>query len=272
MLQKWKVLKNTLIPEEILFLPAASSFQLVKTFLDKEGLYFASYTSQFDQKVPSDFWYIINDQLLNLDDYPTKVRNEIRQSLKRCQLILINPLDYWDILFKIYQTTIDSYSHYSYKFKYDQFKETIMSNIAFTDIWLISDADNLPIGYGHIIRKSNYVDLFDIKIDPSKLKNMPVFGLLYELNRHYLSQSQFGFISDGRRSLFHDTNFQGFLEKKFLYRKAYCDLHIIYSSRIAFIMPILRIFRPILYKLPAWEPFRKLQLLINYDRIAKSVK
>lgn len=272
MIFSWLLLKNTLIPDDILALPDSQTIHLVESRLNKEGLFFASYTSQFDQKVPSDFWYIINDQLLNLDDYPTKVRNEIRQSLKRCHLNLINPLDYWDILFKIYQTTIDSYSHYSYKFKYDQYKETIMSNIAFTDIWLITDVDNVPIGYGHIKRKANYVDLFDIKIDPSKIKNMPVFGLLYELNRYYLSQSQFGFISDGRRSMLHDTNFQEFLEKKFLYRKAYCVLHVIYSRKISILMPFMRLLRPILKKLPNVEPVRKLLLLINYDIISLSSK
>ena len=61
------------------------------------------------------------------------------------------------------------------------------------------------------------------------------------------------YICDGERNVLHKTNFHDYLEKYFLFRRAYCRLHIQYR-------PIIKPFVNLLY------PFRK--LLKKADRIS----
>lgn len=272
MISFWKIFKNTLLPVDILQIPSVDSLNQIKRILNKQNYFFASYTSNFDQKEVSDFWYIINDVPMALEAYPTKVRNEIRQSLQKCQVEIVDPTEHWDTLFRLYNLAVDGYKHYNYRYSINQFKEKMMSQINKIDIWLIKNSQSIPIGYGYVIKNNEYVDLFDIKINPSQLSCLPVFHLLYKINIHYLVGNNFQFISDGRKSMLHDTQFQTFLEKKFLYRKAYCRLHIIYSSKIKLLIQFLRPFKILLLALPKIGPIRKLALLLNYDHIARSVQ
>lgn len=268
----WKILKNTLIPKNIL--QEFSEFELrsVKKLLNTKGYYFASYTSSFDQKEISDFWYIINDTPLTLEDYSRKVRYEIKQSLNRCNLKIVNPGENWDTLFTLYNSALNGYKNYNYRLNFAQFKEEIFSQIDKIDIWLISKTNNTAVGYAYIIKNNKYIDLYDIKIDPNNLDCLPIYNLLYHINIYYLSERSYQFISDGRKSMFHETTFQSFLEKKFLYRKAYSKLHIEYSTIISLLIPLIRFFKFIILLFPNFGPFKKLTLLINYDQISTSLK
>jgi len=68
-----------------------------------------------------------------------------------------------------------------------------------------------------------------IKTDPENMKRSISYLLIWEMNRHYLNERDFRYVNDGSRSLMHESNFQEFLRQKFLFRKAYCRMHICYA-------------------------------------------
>ena len=57
----------------------------ILNFLEKSGMYFARWHSNFDCH-KTNFWFIINDKPLEIMDYDLKTRNKIRKGLKECQV------------------------------------------------------------------------------------------------------------------------------------------------------------------------------------------
>lgn len=68
------------------------------------------------------------------------------------------------------------------------------------------------------------------------------------MNSYYLSSKDYKYVSDGWRSISGHSNIQPFLEKNFLFRKAYCKMKMYYS-------PLFKILVSALY------PFRKTKII-----------
>ena len=104
---------------------------------------------------------------------------------------------------------------------------------------------------------------------PNYLKLYPSYALFYTMNQYYLDEKRFDYVNDGARSISHETNIQEFLIKKFKFRKAYCNLNIIYSPKIKFILSIIYPFKSII-SLLKFGPFVKINILINQEEIRRS--
>jgi hypothetical protein len=63
------------------------------------------------------------------------------------------------------------------------------------------------------------------------------------MSRYYLNERGALYVSDGQRSISHDTNIQEFLFQKLKFRKAYCQLNIVYSPIMKFLVNSLFPFR-----------------------------
>jgi hypothetical protein len=74
------------------------------------------------------------------------------------------------------------------------------------------------------------------------------------MNNYYLIDRELKYVTDGTRSISHQTNIQNFLIHKFKFRKAYCCLHIRYQPFFGLLVSCL-------------FPFRKLLLVFNFSFI-----
>lgn len=91
-------------------------------------------------------------------------------------------------------------------------------------------------------------------------KHYPYFGLLFEMNRHYLMANGYKYVSDGFRSISEHSNIQPFLEKNFLFRKAYCRMKLYYK-------PWLRIAVNFSYPLRKIIPVKQIQHIIRFEAL-----
>lgn len=82
------------------------------------------------------------------------------------------------------------------------------------------------------------------KVRPSQEKNAVnaalVNGVIYCFGKEL---SEGVYISDGERSIFHETHFQVYFEKCFGFRKAYCRLYIRYRPDIRHMIACLYFIR-----------------------------
>ncbi len=74
---------------------------------------------------------------------------------------------------------------------------------------------------------------------------------------------------DGERSIYHQTNFQSYLEKYFGFRKAYCRLHLKFNPRINLFIQIIYPFRSVFKLLDNIGIFHKLNAIFKMLEIAK---
>jgi hypothetical protein len=236
--------------------------------IKEESVLLARWTSDFDSKIKSDFWYIICDKALELNDYSSNTRNQIRKGLKNCTARRVSKEEIIQHGYDVYFSAFNNYKTYlKAKNKQDFIKE-IEEKQSDWDFWGVFYNKKI-IGYSKNRIVDNYCEYASIKLHPEYLRYYPSYALLYKMNRYYLNENNFRYVNNGARSISHDTNIQEFLMQKFRFRKAYCKLHVLYTPRVRVIVSILYPFRCVFKYLPG-SFFKKIADLLSQEKIVKS--
>lgn len=265
-MKTWRKYNGALIPS------TPPHFKVDDSSLDKrileENVFFARWTTDFDCKKETEFWYVICDKFIPIEDLSRNTRSKIRRGLKQCEvkmttkdILLENGYDCYSSAFSKYNT------HLSPK-TITQFQEEINSFDDSWDFWGIYHEDIL-IGYSKNKIIDDYCDYSTIKFHPDYLNIYPSYALFYTMNQYYLNEKNFRYVNDGARSISHETNIQTFLIDKFRFRKAYCKLNIIYSTKVRLLLSLLYPFRLILGFLN-FGLFIKLNILLKQENIRRS--
>lgn len=207
----------------------------------EEDYLFARHSYDFDIKEETDWWYIVKDRREDISDYSSNHRNQIKKGLKN---FTCRRLDHREIIasgYHVYKTCMDNYklsamdtSQYVHSINFEHSQDLQIEYFGLYN-------DEALIGYGKNIIdvKGSFVFYENIYIDIAYRKLYPNYCLMHIMNTEYLNTRGFKYVSDGTRTLLHPTGIQEFLEKKFLFRKAYCRLQLFYSSKAKFGVPIL---------------------------------
>jgi lipopolysaccharide/colanic/teichoic acid biosynthesis glycosyltransferase len=86
-------------------------------------------------------------------------------------------------------------------------------------------------------------DYKTLKAIPKYQQMYAYYGLLYEMNRHYLKLRGLQYVTDGSRSITEHSNIQPFLINKLRFRRAYCQLEMHYVWWLWLAVHILLPFR-----------------------------
>ena len=234
-----------------------------------ENVFFARWTSNFDQVEKSEFWYVIQDTPLEINDYTSKIRNQIRRSLKKCNIKKVKKQEIIKFGYNSYYSAFQKYNTYLSPLLEDEFISSLLLLGVEWEFWGVYDLNGLMIGYSQNKVIKDYCDYSIMKFHPDYLKSRPSEALIYTMNQHYLNERNFSYVNDGARSISHETNIQSFLIKKFKFRKAYCKLNIIYSQKIKLLLSIIYPLK-FLFALLKFGPFVKINILINQEKIRRS--
>lgn len=113
-----------------------------------------------------------------------------------------------------------------------------------------SQDTNRLIGYAINVIYDEYVSFSEMKFTPAYLQKKVAAAMVYTMCIQYLNIDKKKYICDGERSIRHITHFQDYLEKYFGFRKAYCNLHIMYRP---FMKIIVKCMYPFRNKLKSFE-------------------
>ena len=125
-------------------------------------------------------------------------------------------------------------------------------------------------GYTIIKRQENVLSLVEQKSIPEMQKyglNAALIDFILLENNPLILRG--GYIIDGERSIFHQTNFQNYLEKYFGFRKAYCRLHIYPRPGYGICLKMLYPFRSLFQKWDHIGLIHKINALFvmqNYEK------
>jgi len=265
-MKDWRKYNGALIPS----LPP--HLEVDTTDLNKKirdgNVFFARWTTNFDCKKETEFWYVICDEKLEISDYSKNTRNQIRRGLRNCEVKIIDKKIVLEEGFKSYTAAFLKYNTHLEAKSEDEFHQEIESLGNEWEFWGIYNEGKM-IGYCQNKVVNFCCDYSIIKFHPDYLKLYPSYALFYTMNKYYLNEKNFKYVNDGARSISHETNIQSFLIQKFKFRKAYCKLNIIYSPKIKFIVSIIYPIRPII-SLLKFGPFIKLNILINQEKIRRN--
>jgi hypothetical protein len=263
----YKLYNNMIVP----FGPANRNFLIDKeeaeVLLKKLGGLLVRCTDGFQQKeLP---WYaIICDEFMSVDEMKSKHRSEINRGLKKCEVKRVDAVYFANHFYEVFDKAMRGYQKaMSAPFTESEFRLFFNAASSFDDIvhfWGVF-IDNKPVAFSvNYIYDKIESSISLVKSDPQYNADYPSYALFYKINEYYLEEQKFGFVNDGFRSVLHNTNVQGFLEKKFNFRKAHTHLSLFYRPALGAAVKITYPFRTLIRKFD--NRFSALYALEEYSR------
>lgn len=246
-------LERELTAEQRKYLLKSSSAWMIRNIYD------------WDYGRPTNFWELINDTPRRIEELPSKTRNQIRRCFRDCE---IRRLENSELVesdgYTVFAEAFKRYKDVSVNIaRREDWERSILENDT-SEFWgVFTREDSRLIAFAINTVKDKSVGYNTLKAIPSMMnKHYPYFGLLFEMNRHYLEERRFNYVSDGFRSVTEHSNIQPFLEKNFLFRKAYCRMNLQYALWLGLIVKLLYPFRNLI-------PIKKIRHILNFEEIAR---
>lgn len=246
-------LERELTAEQRRYLLKSSSAWMIRNIYD------------WDYGRPTNFWELINDTPRKIEELPSKTRNQIRRCFRDCE---IRRLENSELVesdgYTVFAEAFKRYKDVSVNIaRREDWERSILENDT-SEFWgVFTREDCRLIAFAINTVKGKSVGYNTLKAIPSMMnKHYPYFGLLFEMNRHYLEERRFNYVSDGFRSVTEHSNIQPFLEKNFLFRKAYCRMNLQYALWLGLIVKLLYPFRNLI-------PIKKIRHILNFEEIAR---
>lgn len=210
---------------------------------------FARWTSNFDCKQNTEWWWLIKDSLYEPLKLPSDRRRHIRKARENFTVKIINPCEFLNDIKQIYFDAWEDFPDvYRPGFNEKDFNAKF-SNLDNTKVFgCFSNEDSSLCCFIIAIEKSNAILLSEQKSLRKYERLKSNFAVIDGFLNYYNEDIKKGkYIVDGERNLVHQTNFQEFLCKYFDFRKANCKLNLMYNPIVRPFANILFLFRRLLY-------------------------
>tara|TARA_B100000767_G_C19690913_1_gene503960 strand:+ start:272 stop:1075 length:804 start_codon:yes stop_codon:yes gene_type:complete len=240
----WRKYNGALIPTGPPHLEVDDSN--IKLIVKRTDSYFARWTTNFDCGRRTEFWHVICDEFLPIESLSRNTRSKIRRGLKKCSIKLVNRNIILDQGFECYKAAVLNYNTTIDLKTESEFRIDISELEGSWDFWAIF-YENRIIGYSQNRLIDDYCDYSTIKLHPKYLSFYSSYVLFFTMNKYYLHQLKFRYVNDGARNILHNTNIQDFLITKFGFRRAYCKLHLKYSTTFKLLVTFIYPFRFVFY-------------------------
>ena len=230
------------------------------------------YTTNWDCGYDTGWWYIIKDAPFDIESLSKNSRKHIKEAFRKVRVEQINPAEYITELYECYKQAFSKYKLAGNETSFGSFQNGCLNatadGIAY---WAGFDLqENKLIGYMTAKQNSDWAEIYTAKFDPRFL-NLRVSDALYAtVLEYYLNSLGCKYVSSGSRSINHVTNTQEYKEQHFNYRKCYCKLNIVYSSKVKTIVKILYPIRGIVNLLGRInERFHQVSAILKMEEIVK---
>ncbi len=247
----WQVLNGFVMPCYLPHCIPDISYFNAKNACKLSGSLFVRWTGDFGKTRLSSWWFIIYEGYYSLENCKSKTRWQVNKGNKR---LLARKLEAEEVLaqgYDVCKRACERYGDRSFLVSREHFRLRINASTQFPGIveyfgvfnglQLVALAENLV--------QDNAVFWESIWFDPAELKNHSSYVLTDFMLNHYINERKFTYVSDGSRSIYHNTNFQLFLIEKFGFKKQYTKLYFYYSPLffvlVSLLFPLRKVFHAI---------------------------
>lgn len=244
--RSWRRYRGAVIPVEDIRKPYGLSKTDVRELVNGYNTQMVRWHSAWDVDHGTNFWFVIFDGSSDLSSLSAKTRNQVRRGLRnfsyrKIEASRITPV----VLYDIYRKSHAGYKEFTRYDKYGVFKKDISDKVKTKkyEYVFIYDSNDTLVGYSENLVLDSFCFFENIRIIPEKTKEYAMYGLIHFMKEHYIDERQFTLLSDGARSVGHETGMQEFLVKKFGFRNVYVDIQIGYSPSISLLVKFVWLFR-----------------------------
>lgn len=236
-----------------------------KALLRNSGALLIRYASD-PSSHETEWWNVVCDKY-DIQKLSSNTRSKINRSKKMCS---VKNIDAEWIAFNGYECYLNAYNRYANMTPHskEEFQDVIIKTVGGPfEYWGVFVGDQLA-GYCQCIIEGNVVATNVFKYDPSYLKHYTSYALIDNLLTHFVFE-QGKRMSNGARSIAHDTNTQDFL-LKFNFQRQYCHLNIVYQPLLSLAVQTLYPFRKLIDFLPDKANINKVRSLLLQEKLHRS--
>lgn len=241
-----------------------------RELLERNGEVFIRWESDFDKVADTSWWHIIKDTPETLENLPKKTRYMIRKANKAYEARPVEVSDIRDQGYSVYVKAYERYETHEPILSEREFWEALDELPVETEWWGVFDRETSEL----VAFSENYVEndacfYVTMWLEPEAMAKFAGYLLFHEMELHYLQDRKFQYVSDGARSLSHDTNIHDFLISKFNFRKAYARLHVVYKPWLGAAIACAYPFRSLISKVTIGA-FKKASILLKQEEIRRA--
>lgn len=235
---------------------------------------FARYTVDFDCGYETNWWYVIKDTPFDIMQLKAKRRYEINKGNKNFVVKEIAVEDYLKPMYSVYLSAISTYGDEYNPIDQDAFSNDLLQGESNRFFAAFENQTDKLVAYAICVEDDLCIYFSVLKAIPEYekygLNAAVVCGILSYYDAQ-LSSGEGYYISDGERSILHETLFQEYLEKYFGFRKAYCLLKIKYIFPVNLIVNLLYPFKDYIEK-QSGTLFKKVYSVLLMESYVKEGK
>ena len=266
----WRINQKVLMPlSSLIGLTAVPSD--VSELMAESNCLLARWESNFDCAVSTDWWHVIKDTQEDIAELSKKVRYEIRRAQKKYYVQICSKEFILENGYAVYTDAYSRYDTHEKMFSADEFNTAVKQLPECTEFFGVYTHDNIIVGFSENFISDNTCFYLTMWLSPEHMKFSSSYLLFHEMNKIYLNERQFSYVSDGARSLSHSTNIHNFLLSKFGFRKAFCKLNVSYSSKMNAFIGLTYPLRNIINKFN-FSVAKQVSVLLKQEEIRRSCR
>ena len=231
---------------------------------------FARWTSEYDNEKYSDWWYIIQDNPVDLDNMKKSHRKKIKKGLANFDCVPICPKEYAERMAEI---TLKAWEQYPVEYRPRRRKEELIKKYNSYEYLTIGcfNKSGVLCGFDCIEDRGNYWLLAQGKTDPDYERGYELNAAVTYSEIQYLKEDILNgkYLTNGSRNTVHETNFNNDLCHYYGFRKVYCKLHLEYNPRFKWIIMLEYPFRNFLSKYKSKRLINSLCNILIMEEISR---
>ncbi len=230
----WELRNRLLIPVAPPHTIININREKVKEAIRKNKALLAYWTDNWNSEQSQWWWTVCDMRNYDIENIQNlNGRRAIRKGLESCQINRIETDKFAELTYEIYFKSLISYNVPETNIiPYNKYQETIInqSNYKGFELWGAFVKGKLA-SYAICLVIDNVALFGSTKSDPEFHKYYPNNALFYHLTKHYLSEREISYVTNGPRTLLHSTSINDFLIKMG-YRKVYGRLNVEMSKNV----------------------------------------
>lgn len=230
--------------------------------------FLARWESGFDSPRGSEWWHVIKDGDPDLSLLSKKTRYLVRQGLANFDVRQCARAEIAGSGYSTYHAAFKRYRTFERRFDEAEFQAAVRAMPDCVEFWGVFDkATGKMAAFAENVVDVDSCFYSTMWFVPEALKRSASYALIQAMNEYYLGCRKLRYVSDGARSISHETNVHAFLQGKFGFRRAYCTLHVAYSRKVGLAVAIAY---PARHLLKAMRISSRLNVLLEQERIRRS--
>lgn len=244
-----------------------------KVILKSEKSLMLTYVNNFDCDEETNWWYICRDNVMTLEDFPSKKRCTIRKGINS---IIIEEVEFTESMIEqLYrmQEKVDI-AREGHVRTFDVFKSGLISCVEGESVQLyiarLVDDPDVIVGFMKVLCFGKIASISKARFDHEYNRLQVSSGMFFEITNKYLQKDGIQYVTDGERSILHETTIQQYLCKNLAYRKVYSKLNLVYKPMVKIFIKMVYPFRKLVSKMSnKINVFKKLKAVLLLEECSK---